>query len=1012
MPAKTERARQQKNTHKNGAKSQKTGTENGGEKEPKDLKKSIEQFVETIGLKDLEKSRVVDTSKVKLKSRKETIKDRSKNKEKEKEKENKTTDKQDSAQTTNTSAKKTGDKLQNTNVANKQEGLGPKDMSIDEKLKAKPETNKPKKILFDDDGRASKVISEKQHAKRNIDLKAAKDKLLVEPGKKWYEIQNKSNADSGDTKLSEEAVERLLEKAQWLLDEESEKYRKQREKGKKNADDMEFVSSILKSGTLTDKLSALTLLVQESPIHNMDKLNQLMAMARKKHRREAIIALSSLKDLMITDILPNRRLKYFVDREITSENVPDRQLVLWIFEDKMKKVYFEMVKIMEEMLYDNLEYTKQSMLVSISELLENKPEQEQNLLRLLVTKLGDKDRKVASKASFLLLRLLNKHPLMKTIVIKCIQEMILSKRKPSLEKAQYYCMVTLNQIVISKGDSKAANELIRVYLDFFHTLVYNNAEFGTGDQQAGGDNQEKANSKPKTSNKKAYIGRNAHIKSKEEANKKNELENRSLENKMVAAILTGLNRALPFSDLEEQKWENYIQTLYRASHSSNFNVVIQTMMFLYQLTIVNGISSKDRFYSSLYSTLLDYRIESSSKKALYLNLLLKAMQADSDIDRLAAFVKRIFQIILYQSTPFVCGLLYLISQVSMKTPEILTLWKTDSSKNFTTYDPSKRDPRYSNAKSASYHETLLTLHNYHPTVKTYARQLLAGEPISSSVNLHIHSLSHFLDRFVYRKPKDSIKLRGISAMQPSRNDSEIVWDRNAANILVNTNRYPQPDLSFMDRFNSLKSSKSSTSKDDDDLDYANDSDENDAWLDSIQPDLDDSDADVDLDDDLDDELDDDLDADFGSDDNIEHGSGDDNDGLDDDDDDSVVGLGDDQDFDALLSSTKNSLKPDNDDLSSQGSSGSMDDDEDELDDDDDELDDDELGEDELGEDQDDDDELHGDDDDDDMGLLFESKKRPSPSTKGTSSNKKRKTKSDSKLPMLASYEDYAALIDS
>lgn len=75
--------------------------------------------------------------------------------------------------------------------------------------------------------------------------------------------------------------------------------------------DSEFVASILRSGTVTDKVSALALLVQESPLYSLNLLSSsLIAMANKKSRREAILAIDSIKDLLMETILPDRKLKY------------------------------------------------------------------------------------------------------------------------------------------------------------------------------------------------------------------------------------------------------------------------------------------------------------------------------------------------------------------------------------------------------------------------------------------------------------------------------------------------------------------------------------------------------------------------------------------------------------------------------------------------------------------------------------------------------------------------------
>jgi ribosome biogenesis protein MAK21 len=77
--------------------------------------------------------------------------------------------------------------------------------------------------------------------------------------------------------------------------------------------DSEFVNSILRSGTVTDKVSALSLLIQESPLYSLNLLSSsLISMANKKSRREAILAIDSVKDLLMETILPDRKLKYYL----------------------------------------------------------------------------------------------------------------------------------------------------------------------------------------------------------------------------------------------------------------------------------------------------------------------------------------------------------------------------------------------------------------------------------------------------------------------------------------------------------------------------------------------------------------------------------------------------------------------------------------------------------------------------------------------------------------------------
>jgi ribosome biogenesis protein MAK21 len=70
------------------------------------------------------------------------------------------------------------------------------------------------------------------------------------------------------------------------------------------------------------------------------------------------------------------------------------------------------------------------------------------------------------------------------------------------------------------------------------------------------------------------------------------------------------------------------------------------------------------------------------------------------------------------------------------------------------------------------------LHHYHPAIALHARQLLSSQPLTANADLSQNTLSHFLDRFVYKNPKKlkagenlnesaTAKAKGASAMQPA-----------------------------------------------------------------------------------------------------------------------------------------------------------------------------------------------------------------------------------------------------
>ena len=74
-----------------------------------------------------------------------------------------------------------------------------------------------------------------------------------------------------------------------------------------------FLSKIIHSGTLSDRLSTLTLLVQSSPLHNIKALETLKGMAErgkgKSGREESLKALRCIVDLWVGGGAPNRKLR-------------------------------------------------------------------------------------------------------------------------------------------------------------------------------------------------------------------------------------------------------------------------------------------------------------------------------------------------------------------------------------------------------------------------------------------------------------------------------------------------------------------------------------------------------------------------------------------------------------------------------------------------------------------------------------------------------------------------------
>lgn len=669
--------------------------------------------------------------------------------------------------------------------------------------------------------------------------------LLLEPHPQWMDSQLEELATDGaaaasTSNVTHEQALRLLARGNELLDQDNETYHsllnsgsaaKMQSLGGLTPSDAKYIASLLgdggsasgtgkSGGTLSDRIAAHALLLGSSPIHNLRSLDALLTMSGKKSREESGRATRALADWFSGAGLGSRKLRYMRDQPelaVTAatagqSRAKDQRLAFFAFEDRLKKTYFAFLQTLESQGHDPLTFVRQQAVTQVYLLLKEKSEQEQNLLRLLVNKLGDGERSVASKAMNSLLELLNVHSAMKAIVAREVADLIRRPTRSSSRSeenentkkhhnhAKYYGILTLNQIMLTRGDVDLANSLIQLYFELF--------EQGLADEQSRGDKgddddgeqpqQQPKKKKDRWRDKKKGGGNNKGKQSSAPVDAMQELEG-----KMTAAILTGVRRAFPFANVEVGVFDKYLNTLFRITHSASFNIAIQALQLIQVLATSSNTSSVtllDRFHSTLYSSMLDARLATTSKTAMYLNLCFKAMRDDVDEERRAAEVKRLLQVLGHMDAEFVCGALFLVGELFRAHPRLrgmlndpedddeevivqppdeededeetdkaaATATATTSLPSTLAYDATKRDPRYAHAKGTCLWDLVPLLKHFHPTVRLLSRQLLQSESLATTPDLTLYSLSHFLDKFVYRNAKKSATVqKGASGMQPA-----------------------------------------------------------------------------------------------------------------------------------------------------------------------------------------------------------------------------------------------------
>uniref|UniRef100_A0A2P2LQF1 Uncharacterized protein MANES_09G018800 n=1 Tax=Rhizophora mucronata TaxID=61149 RepID=A0A2P2LQF1_RHIMU len=307
----------------------------------------------------------------------------------------------------------------------------------------------------------------------HVDAMELEKKVLGGEGKSKLEVKMGVEEWKGVVEKKRELGERLM----WQYSQDYEQSRGQ-------SGDIKMLVATQRSGTAADKVSAFSVLVGDNPLANLRSLDALLGMVTSKvGKRHALTGFEALKELFISSLLPDRKLKTLLQRPVN--DLPEAKdgyslLLFWYWEDCLKQRYERFVFALEEASRDMLPILKDKALKTMYALLKSKSEQEHRLLSGLVNKLGDPQNKSASNADFHLSNLLSEHPNMKAVVIDEVDSFLF---RPHLAlRSKYHAVNFLSQIRLThKGDGpKVAKRLIDVYFALFKVLITNLEEGQNG----------------------------------------------------------------------------------------------------------------------------------------------------------------------------------------------------------------------------------------------------------------------------------------------------------------------------------------------------------------------------------------------------------------------------------------------------------------------------------------------------------------------------------------------------
>jgi ribosome biogenesis protein MAK21 len=148
-------------------------------------------------------------------------------------------------------------------------------------------------------------------------------------------------------------------------------------------------------------------------------------------------------------------------------------------------------------------------------------------------------------------------------------------------------------------------------------------EDAKADAAANGKDDKKKKKKPSFKGKGKFKGKKGSKKGEEEKAAKAVAD--SMSSKLLGALLTGVNRAFPYAQLDSGIYDEQLDSLFRVVHQGTFNTAIQALLLLHQVMAARSAVSA-RFYRALYDKLLSPDLLHSSKHALFLNLLYKTIK--------------------------------------------------------------------------------------------------------------------------------------------------------------------------------------------------------------------------------------------------------------------------------------------------------------------------------------------------------------------------------------------------
>lgn len=440
----------------------------------------------------------------------------------------------------------------------------------------------------------------------------------------WYRKEPQQITKTSDVTLSVSQIEALYVLADSL---------RKNLKGKKDM----FEEQMIKGGTISDKIATLVLLLQRDVFGNLNLFDNLLNICASKSSRHSELAIEATADLFIQNILPSRCLKHFKDQNLAvvhesvkkKENTYNEHLKFWYTEETIKTKYKQFVSIIKEKSASNIENIKEPALKIVRSLIRVSQEQRDELIRTLLQKLNDKDRKIGGRCLDYLLHVTNPtegnpfytNNLDRNMVVREATTFLFTpntNQNAKLYAVRYLSLIELN----SERDREIAKSMIDTFIKIL----------------------------------------------------KQQITIKDVENNICGGALSGIYRAISWGKLNPEDYLDSLKHMFDIARKSNFNTSVEALRVIWSISE----ASRDPrllsgFYHILYSRISEAGNQNPYKSTLFLNIIVKSVKSDPDIGRAKAIIKRLLQTSLYSSTPFACAVLIKVKEMMAYKPGLRTL---------------------------------------------------------------------------------------------------------------------------------------------------------------------------------------------------------------------------------------------------------------------------------------------------------------------------------------------------